>query len=62
MSDKIARYNFGEFDGGLRQVSQKHETDVVYVNDLRTWLNDYLRDACDPGEKDAINKMLDLLK
>lgn len=65
MSNKITRYICSECDEGNGTFADMVECSYgsyVSIWDLENRLKKMLEDACDPGEKDAINKMLDLLK
>jgi len=65
MSDKITRWTCTECDEGNGMFADMVKCDYgsyVSIWDLENRLKKMLEDACDPGEKDAINKMLDLLK
>jgi hypothetical protein len=62
---KITRYTCDECDDGNGLQADMFESrygSYVSYYDLQNRLKHMLEDACDPGEKDAINKMLDLLK
>lgn len=62
---KITRYTCDECDEGNGMFADMVECQYgsyVCVYDLQSKLKKMLDDACDPGEKDAINKLLDLLK
>lgn len=64
-NSKITRYTCDDCDDGNGLYADMRECSYgsyVSIYDLQNRLNKMLEDACDPGEKDAINKMLDLLK
>ena len=64
-NDKLPRYTYTLCDDGNGEYADMVKCQYgsyMSILDLEDRLKEMLKDACDPGEKDAINKMLDLLK